>query len=69
MIASLSKLIYESRGQLGIKLNPGALKIEFKSEKRYKELIEENFQKPVPAREMRFFEEEKIENEDNAADG
>jgi hypothetical protein len=46
LITSITKLLYEAKNQLGMKLEPKHVKIEFKSEKRYKELIEENFQKP-----------------------
>lgn len=63
MIASLSKLIYEARGQLGVRLDPRAVRIEYKSEKRYKELIEENFQKPL-VKGLAAVEEEKVDNEE-----
>lgn len=46
MIASISKIIYEAQASLGIRLEPKGLRIDFKNEKRFKDLIDENFQKP-----------------------
>ena len=60
MITSLTKLLYEAKNSLGVRIEPKALHIDFKSEKRYKELIEENFQKPK-LRDIN--EEEKIEED------
>lgn len=44
-IASITKLIYEARTSLGIRLDHRAIKIDFKNERKYKDMIEENFQK------------------------
>lgn len=60
MITSLTKLLYEAKHSLGVRIEPKAMHIDFKSEKRYKELIEENFQKPK-VRDMN--EDEKIDED------
>lgn len=41
----MSKLIYEAKN-LGIVIDQKMLKIDLKSEKRYRDIIDENFQKP-----------------------
>lgn len=44
MITQVSKLIQEAKN-LGVKIEPKYLRVEFKSEKRYKDMIEETFVK------------------------
>lgn len=46
MITQISRLVAEAKQQLGVRLDPRSLKIDFKSEKRYREMADENFQKP-----------------------
>jgi hypothetical protein len=58
---SLTKLLYEAKNTFGIRVDPKGLTIDFKNERTYKKLIEENFHKP---KQPVGFEEESKEGED-----
>ena len=62
-ITALTKLLHEAKYQMGARIEPKAVHIDFKSEKRYKELIEENYQKPKQIMQAGMGEEEKNEEE------
>jgi len=44
-LTSLTKLLYEAKNTFGIRVEPKGLTIDFKNERTYKKLIEENFHK------------------------
>ncbi len=70
MIASISRVLYEAQTSLGFKLEPKAVKIDFKSERDLKEMIKQTFQKPTSsrfyesARDQNYDEEEKIQDDE-----
>lgn len=46
VFTSLTKLLYEAKNTFGMRIEPKALTIDFKNDRTYKKLIEENFHKP-----------------------
>jgi hypothetical protein len=70
MIASISRVLYEAQTSLGFKLEPKAVKIDFKSERDLKEMIKQTFQKSTSsrfyesARDLNYDEEEKIQDDE-----
>jgi fumarate reductase subunit C len=46
VFTSLTKILYEAKNTFGMRVEPKALTIDFKNERTYKKLIEENFHKP-----------------------
>lgn len=62
MITTISKILLEAKQSFGVKMDAKSLYIDLKSEKSYKKLIEENFQKPKPA--VSAYDEESKEGEE-----
>ncbi len=45
MMTTITKLLHEARVALGVKIEPKSLLVDFKNERAYRKLIEENFQR------------------------
>jgi hypothetical protein len=50
LITSISRLVQEARQNLGVRLDPRHLRIDFKSDKKYREMADEYFQKRESAK-------------------